>query len=575
MQQFRQEVIDALAPRLDRPAEQIDKMLGKPRKPEMGDLALPCHPFGKGKEAVDLARRLAQEIPTEGLIGGVEAVGPFLNFRISPTGLVRQVLHDIKAQGADYGSSSVGTGKTVVVDYSSPNIAKPFHVGHLRTTIIGAALCRVFEKNGYRVVRVNHLGDWGTQFGLTFAGFQEFGDEDRLEAEGVYYLADLYVAANQRADEDPEFRERARAAFKRLEDADEEVTAFWQRARDISLRDFKRIYDLMDIGFDTFEGEAFYNDKIDGAIEQAIEAGITEESEGALVVYVDEKQRQGDRDKPPLLLRKSDGASTYHARDLAAALYRKLTYDFDYNVYVVGSEQILHFQQLFKLLKKMGREWADHCVHVSFGRILGMSTRRGRTIRLEELFDEAVARAEPVVREQNDKLAPDDPARLSEEDIPQVAKAVGLGAVFFFDLSKRRSKDIEFDWERILQPIGDTGPYVQYAHARMCSILRKYDGDVDPQADTAQLTSPYEIDLVKALASFADVLTQAQAEYEPSLVGSWLLEVAEKANVFHKNCHVLRAEPDLAAARALLVDCTRTVLAEGLRVLHIDAPERM
>ena len=584
MDAFRQQVVQALHAHLDVPVEKIERLLSKPRNPEMGDLALPCHPFGNKKEkekapAAQLAARLAGEIAPAGLIHAVEAVGPFLNFRINPAGVVALTLEQIHRERERYGTSDVGAGKTVVVDYSSPNIAKPFHVGHLRTTIIGAALARIFEARGYRVVRVNHLGDWGTQFGLTQVAFEESGDEARFEAEGVNYLVELYVAASRRAETDPRFRERARAAFKALEDGDPQARAFWQRSREISLRDFRRVYDMIGVTFDTFDGEAFYNDKIDAAIQQATDAGVTEQSEGALVVYVDEakKAEQPDQQKrkPPVLLRKSDGATTYHARDLAAALYRKKEYEFDLNVYVVGAEQRLHFQQLFKLLERMKLPWAARCVHVPFGRILGMRTREGGAIRLDELFDEAMRRAEPIVRQQNERLAPDDPLRLSDAEILAVAKAVGLGAVFFFDLSRRRVKDIEFNWDRVLQPIGDTGPYVQYAHARMCSILRKRGGTITGAADTSLLSTPHEVDLAKVLADFPSAIAQAQDELEPSVIGLYLLELAEKANIFHKNCHVIRAAPELSAARALLVDCTRVVLRAGLGLLGITAPERM
>jgi arginyl-tRNA synthetase len=453
----------------------------------------------------------------------------------------RAGLGAILTQGAGYARSTEGVGKTVVIDYSSPNIAKPFGVGHLRSTVIGNALYQIYHHLGYKVVRINHLGDWGTQFGKLIVAFKRWGDEKSLATHAIETLYDLYVRFHSEVETQPELDDEAREWFKRLEAGDPEARAIWQRFRDLSLQEFSRIYERLGISFDSLAGESFYEPYLEPTIERIRQAGLASVSDQALIVDL------RPYNMPPCLLRKKDEATLYATRDLAAAMYRHETYDFWKMLYVVGADQRLHFQQVFKVLELMGFPWANDCVHVDFGLIRfndeKMGTRRGNIIFLEDVLDRAVELAEQIVDEKNPTL----PSKR------EVAEAVGIGAVIFTDLSTRRVKDVNFEWEKVLTFEGETGPYVQYTHARACSVLRKADQPVRADADCAPLTQDEEFDLVRLLADYPAVLRHAAEGYEPFFVTDYLLTLSERFNKYYHNYRILTDE---AAVRE-----------EGLRVV--------
>jgi arginyl-tRNA synthetase len=454
-------------------------------------------------------------------------------------------------------------GKTVVVDYSSPNIAKPFGVGHLRSTVIGNALYRIYDHLGYRVMRINHLGDWGTQFGKLIVAFKRWGNEMDLTTHAIQTLYDLYVRFHTEVDTHPELDDEARDWFKRLEDGDPEARAIWQRFRDLSLREFARIYERLGISFDSQAGESFYEPYLDQTIERIRQAGLVSISDEALIVDL------GPYKMPPCLLRKKDEATLYATRDLAAAMYRHETYGFLKMLYVVGADQRLHFQQVFKVLELMGFPWAKDCVHVDFGLIRfhdeKMGTRRGNIIFLEDVLDRAVELAEHIVHEKNPELP----------NKRQVAEAVGIGAVIFTDLSTRRVKDVNFEWEKVLTFEGETGPYVQYTHARACSVLRKADQALSAAVDYCHLTQDEAFDIVRLLADYPVVLQRAAENYEPFFVTDYLLTLSERFNKYYHNYRILTDDAAVREARLGLVKGVQIVLESGLTLLGIQAPEEM
>ncbi|MCY3022735.1 MAG: arginine--tRNA ligase [Planctomycetota bacterium] len=618
--QVLQALVPALAKATGLSTDAVAAQLGRPPKPEMGDYAFPCFAYAKANKvpppaaASQLAEKLAADATLAPLVQKVEAAGPFLNVRVKPGELCASIIRMIEEAEGRFGESAAGAGKTVVIDFSGPNIAKPFHVGHLMSTILGASLGRVFRALGYAVVGVNHLGDWGVQCGFQFLAWQRAGPVERetqLAERGLDYLCDLYVDINAPAREvsvleaeladkeavvNPEERERikkriaaakpeadardvaARELFKRLEDGDPELKQLWERFRKETLRYLQKSYDRLGVKFESDAGEGFYEPQLKPLLAELQASGVAVASEGALVIPMDDgPPKPGKERKPPFILRKSDEATIYGTRDLAAALYRKKTYGFHKNLYVVDVRQSTHFQMLFKALAKMGHAWHKDCSHVAFGimqikegdTVLPMTTRGGRMIPLYELLDRMVQIVRDIVREKNRDLSADKAA--------QVAEAVGVGAIIYWVQARRRASNFVFDWRQATDPNGDTGPYLQYTHARACSILRKSQAQPGSwrTADLRLLVEPEEAAVVKALEGFPAAVRRAGDEYEPSLIATYLLDLSSAFGNFLNKHRVLDSPPALRQARLALVDAVREVLAKGLGLLGVAAPGEM
>ena len=546
--------------------ETVCNMLETPPNPQFGDIAFPCFQLAKAlrKAPPAIASELAEQVGGAPL-REVKAVGPYVNLFLDRESVSAEVIGTILAQGSEYGSTNQGQGRNVVIDLSSPNIAKPFSMGHLRSTVIGNAIAYIMEKLGYKPVRINHLGDWGTQFGKLIVAYRLWGDEEKVKEAPIMELLSLYVRFHEEAEKDPSLEDQGREWFKKLEDGDPEALHLWKWFREESLKEFIKIYDLMNVSFDSTNGEAFYNDKMDRVVKLLEEKGLLVESEGALVVNLDEY------DLPACLIKKSDGATLYATRDLAAALYRYETYNFAKALYVVGNEQRLHFQQLFKVLEKMGFAWAADMHHVPFGMMLKdgkkMSTRKGKVVLLEEVLAQAIADVKKVIEEKNPTLANKD----------EVARQVGVGAVIFHDLKNFRLNDINFSWEEMLNFDGETGPYVQYTHARACSLLRKGNYQPGRAAELAQgaLDSKEAWAIITLLSNFPEVVQRAADNFDPSQIGKYVIDLAQAFNKFYANVRILAEEEAVQATRLQLVAAVVIVLKEGLRLLGLAAPEEM
>jgi len=560
-------------------AAEVRALISTPPTPEMGDYALPCFPLARSlRKAPDrIAAELQQAVqPPPGIVE-VRAAGPYLNFFADRPRLAARILARVREEGGAYGSDDLGAGRTVVIEYSSPNIAKHLGVHHLPGTIIGRTLCRIFERLGYDVAAVNFLGDWGTGFGRLIAAVERYGVSD-VASLTVDDLQGLYVRYSREAEGDPELTEAARAASLRLEQGEERAVRCWETFRAVSLTEFKRAYARLGVTFDRWTPESDYRARVAATLREMTEAGVAVESEGALIVRFD------DEDMPPLLVRTGDGRSLYATRDIPAAVDRWETYHFDRSIYVVGNEQALYLSQIKSALRQMGHAWADRVVHVSFGLIkfrdaetgqarVG-STRRGEMLLLEEVLDEAVERARAKIEANAERFE-------EGADLAELAEQVGIGAVLFRQLSVRRQRDVVFDWDRMLDFEGDTGPYVQYAHARLCSILRKADEAVSDQADVSLLDMPEEWTLVRHLERFPEAVRRAAEQYEPSFVAGYLLELCADFSSYYSagmrepDRRVLCDDERVRAARLLLVDAARHVIRAGLELLGIAAPERM
>ena len=565
MNAFRDDIIQFLKSRLPLDEATLQRALEVPPSVQLGDYAFPCFPLAKllRKAPPAIATELAADFEPTARVKEARAAGPYINFFVDRVAYSHAGLGAIVAQDTGYGQSEEGAGRTVVIDYSSPNIAKPFGVGHLRSTVIGNALYRIYDRLGYRVIRINHLGDWGTQFGKLIVAFKRWGNDTELSTHAIQTLYDLYVRFHAEVETQPALDDEARSWFKRLEAGDPEARAIWQRFRDLSLQEFARIYERLGISFDAQAGESFYEPYLESTIERIRQADLVTVSDQALIVDLQA------HNMPPCLLRKKDEATLYATRDLAAAMYRHDTYGFWKMLYVVGADQRLHFQQVFKVLELMGLAWAKDCAHVDFGLIRfndeKMGTRRGNIIFLEDVLDRAVELAERIVHEKNPSLA----------NKRQVAEAVGIGAVIFTDLSTRRVKDVNFEWEKVLTFEGETGPYVQYTHARACSVLRKANQAVRAEADCGPLAQDDEFDLVRLLTDYPAVLRRAAEHYEPFFVTDYLLTLSERFNKYYHNYRILIDDTVVREARLLLVKGVQTIIQSGLDVLGIKAPEEM
>ena len=545
-------------------SQDIAGALEIPPDTAMGDYAFPCFKLSKSlrKSPVMIADALAGAIHAD-FLGKVEAVKGYLNFFIDRAIYAEKVLTLALSEGERYGADGSGEGRTVVLDYSSINIAKRFHIGHLSTTMIGNALYRMHRFLGWNAVGVNHLGDWGTQFGKMIAAYKRWGDHDTVAAGGVDEMVKLYVRFNTEAEADPALQDEGRAWFKRIEDGDPEALEIFDWFKSVTLKDAARVYDMLGVKFDSYAGESFYNDKMQPVIDELRAKGLLIEDKGAQIVDLQ------DYGMPPALILRSDGATLYITRDLAAAKYRKDTYHFDKSLYVVAYQQDLHFRQRFKVLELMGYDWYSQCEHVAFGMVSfegeSLSTRKGNVVYLEDLLNQAVEKARAIIDEKSPDL----------ENRDEVARQVGIGAVVFFDLYNNRIKDIDFSWERALNFEGETGPYVQYTHARACSVLRKAAGIGTAQPDFSALSDPFAQDVVRMIEQFPDVLKAAVNRSEPSMVTRFAVDLAQAFNKFYYENKVMVDDPGVRAVRLMLTDAVRQLLRQALYLIGIEAPERM
>jgi len=568
---FIDSIVSLLKNEIPLSAGEIEGLIESPPDIKMGDYAFPCFAVAKQfkKAPAKISTELSQKLECNDIITRIEAHGPYLNFYVSRNMLFKTVLGCISNGGDSYGCSDSGKDKTVVIDYSSPNIAKHLAVHHLRSAVIGNAIYNLYKTIGYRCIGINHLGDWGTQFGKLIVAFKMWGPEIKeshlIREAGldITKLNELYVRFNNEAEKDPSLEDEARNWFKELEDGNVEAGRLWLYFKDLSIAEFKRVYKRLGIRFDSFDGESFYNEMLNDTVKRIKDAGLGVISEEALIVDLEKYNM------PPCILRKKDEASLYATRDICAAEYRKEEYDFSKMIYVVGSEQKLHFNQFFKVLELMGYEWAGDCIHVDFGLVKfkhgKMSTREGKVILLEELLEESCRIAKEIIEGKNPDL----------ENKAEVANDVGIGAIIFSELSTKRVKDVLFDWDVILNFDGETGPYVQYTHTRLCSILRKYGEKVTSDINYELLKEDDELLLVKKLDSFPLAILRAANFCEPSILSKHLLDLCSTFNRYYQHHRVLIDDVELKKARILLIDSIRQTIKNGLAILGLKAPERM
>ncbi|MHC4871544.1 MAG: arginine--tRNA ligase [Planctomycetota bacterium] len=563
------------------PEDKIINALVTPPDPKMGDIGFPCFELAKTwkKNPAQIAAELAEKAETDSNFSKIAAVGPYLNFTVNADDLISGILSSARDAENTFGRNTIGKDKTVIIDYSSPNIAKPLAIHHIRSTIIGAALCRIYNFSGYNVEAVNHLGDWGTNFGQLMVSYKKEEAENPDKKVDISELLRLYIQFHKDAEDDESLQQEAKEWFVKLEDGDSEAVRLWELFCEESLKSFKVLYKRLGVDFDHYTGESFFNDKMDGCLAKIAEKGISEESEGALVVKLEEEGI------PPCLLRKNDGSTLYATRDLAAALYRYETFKFDKCLYVVANQQELHFRQVKKVLEKMGLDWSDDMVHIKFGmlsfgggvfedqgdeRVTG-STRKGNIVFLEDVLDKAKEKAAELLKEgSKDPQIADHIEELSED--------IGLGAVIFNELAQRRMKDVIFTWDKALNLQGDSGPYLQYTHARLSSVLDKSGLELPGDIDFSPLGTPAELEVAKAIGRFPESVERALQEDEPAVISDYLLDLCSVFNRFFtdKNNHrIISDDKELTLARVGLVDCVRKTLATGLSLLGIKAPERM
>ena len=544
-------------------SEEISQLIEIPPKPEMGDFAFPCFRLAKSyhKAPPMIAQDLKESIGDQTFLSEIKVVGGYLNFYVDKAQYAQQII-DKYNNATDYGCSDQGKDKTICIDYSSPNVAKNFHVGHLRTTIIGNSLYKIFSKLGYKVVRINHLGDWGTQFGKLIVAYKKWGSREAVEEKGIEELMDIYVKFHEEAEKDDSLNDEARAWFLKMEQGDEEALEIWQWFRDISLKEFMRVYNILGMEFDSFAGESFYRDKTADVIKRLTDDGLLKESQGAMIVPLDEY------DMPPCIVAKKDGSSIYATRDLAAILYRKATYNFDRCLYVTGLEQKLHFAQVFKVIELMGNDYAKNLVHIPYGLVSlksgKISSRKGNVIFAEDLLRESINKTTSIIEEKN----PDIP------DKEEVAKQVGIGAIIFNDLYNQRIKDVIFDWNKLLNFDGETVPYVQYTYARASSVLRKI-GEVPDTIDYTLLTDEASIGLLKEIERYPQVIKDAAERYEPSVIARYGIDLAHAFNKFYHECQINVEDETTKYTRTNVVKIARYIIKDALSLLGIQCPEQM
>lgn len=559
---FKNKVVDLVSSQVDLPKDKISQLIERPKNEKMGDYAFPAFVLAKTmhKNPAEIAKEIAANL-TSADFANIQAVGPYVNFAIDHEKLISQTLDEVLSEKEHYGDQKLGEGN-VPIDMSSPNIAKPMSMGHLRSTVIGNSIAETMKKVGYTPIKINYLGDYGTQFGKLIYAYKRWGNEEDVKKDPIMNLFKYYVKFHEEAEKDPKLDDEGRAWFKKLEDGDPEAVELWQWFREVSLADFKRIYKELGVDFDSYKGEAFFNDKMQPVIDELKEKGLLHESRGAQVVDMGE-------DENPALIVKSDGSSIYLTRDLAAAIYRMNTYHFVKMLYVVGNEQAQHFVELKTVLKKMGYDWADRIHHVPFGLITQngkkLSTRKGNVVFLDQVLGDAVDLARKQIDQKNPNLA----------NKEQVAHDVGVGAVIFHDLKNDRIENFDFDLDEVVRFEGDTGPYVQYTNARAQSVLRKAAKmDQEPNLSDNSLNDDWSFSVAKALADFPRIIARSSDKFEPSVIAKYALDVAKKFNKYYANVKIL-TEDEQINSRLALVEATSIVLTEALRLLGVNAPKEM
>ena len=565
---FKDKIAEEISKVLELTKEELKEYIEIPKDTKMGDYALPCFKLAKEmkKSPVIIANEIKEkiEMPNK-YISKIEAVNGFLNIFINNEMLIENVLDEMESKKENYGSSNIGNGKNIIVEYSSPNIAKPFHVGHLRTTVIGRALYNMYKFLGYNTIGINHLGDWGTQFGKLIEGYKRFGNEYDLEENPIDKLTEIYVRINELCKEDESVLDDCRNNFKKLEDGDEYCTQVWQKFKDLSLKEFQRIYDILDVHFDSNNGESFYSDKMQEVVDILRKNNKLLESQGAEIVDLEYKNM------PPLMVTKSNGSTTYATRDLAAILYRARTYDFDKCIYVVAYEQNLHFKQVFEVAKLLGldEKYTNGLIHVPYGMVRlktgKMSTREGTLIKLEDILKEAVTRAKAIIEEKNPNI----------EGKDDIAKKVGIGAVIFNDLSNNIIKDEVFDWDIMLNFQGETGPYIQYMYVRTKSILEKENYVMNKDLVDISELEEHGIELIKQIYSFNDIVKQAVDKNEPSIISRYLIDVAKLYSSFYNDNKIIVEDEKIKNTRLCLTYMVGNVLKIGTGLLGMEMPDRM
>lgn len=570
---FKKEIAEIIAKNLEGLTEdEIKSMIEIPQDQSMGDYAFPCFRLAKTmRKAPNLiAAELAEKLQGEQLFSEISPVNAYVNMFVSREEMVKSTVSEVLEEKENFGRSDIGGNKKVIVEFSSPNIAKPFHIGHIRSTVIGNSLSKIYDALGYDVFKINHLGDYGTQFGKMICAYRRWGNREDVINAPIKTLLGYYTKFHVEVEEHPELEDEARAIFTKLEQGSKEEVELWQWFREESLKEFQRVYDMLGIEFDSYNGESFYSDKMPRFEKELSDKGLLHESKGAQVVDLEEYKLG------TALIKKSDGSSLYITRDIAAAVYRKENYDFYKNIYVVATQQNLHFQQLFKILELMGYDWANQCVHVPFGMVRleegTMSTRHGRVVFLEDVLNGAIEKTREIIEEKNPNI----------ENLEEITSQVGIGAVVFNELSNNRIKDYTFKWDQILNFDGETGPYVQYTHARCASLLRKAGENIvakaqDPKnvdfALLAKSDSAYE--LTKLIYAFPGVVEQAGEKYEPSIITRHIIDIAQCFNKFYHDEHIIVDDEVEKTSKIALVIATKRVIATGIGLLGMKAPERM
>ncbi len=563
---FKEQIADIIKCVTDLGKDEILSLIEIPNN-NMGDFAFPCFKLAKTmKKAPNvIACEIAEKIEKKDFIEDIKVVNAYINFYVNKTIYIKEILENVISEKENFASSDIGKDKTIVIDYSSPNIAKPFHIGHLRSTVIGNSLYKIYKKLGYNVVGINHLGDWGTQFGKLIVAYKKWGNKELVEKDDIKELSKIYVKFHEESEKNIELEDEARLWLVKMQEGDKEALELWKWFCDISMKEFERVYKMLNISFDSYAGESFYNDKMKPVVDELFEKNILKESEGAKIVDLEKYNM------PPCLILRSDGGTLYPTRDIAAAFYRKENYNFEKCLYITALDQNLHFAQWFKVIDIMGYDWAKDLVHIPFGLVSlndgKLSTRKGNVVLMEDILNHAIEKTKKIIEEKNPNL----------EDKEKIAKDVGIGAVIFNDLFNSRVKNVVFDLERMLNFQGETGPYVQYTHARACSILEKenFEENILNSIDYSLISDEYSFEIVKLLSQYQDKIIDASNKYEPFIITRHLVNICQAFNKFYDENNIKNSETNLKNARLLIVYCTKIVISNCLYLLGINAPEKM
>ena len=563
---FVKGIAQAVAQATELEISDIETAVEIPADTKMGDYAFPCFRLAKTlrKAPPIIAQEIVSKLVKPDFVSDIQVVGAYINFYVDKSVYVKNILTKVLEEKEDYVNSELGKDKTIVFDYSSPNIAKPFHIGHLRSTAIGNALYNIYKTLGYKCVGINHLGDWGTQFGKLIVAYKKWGNKEAVEKDDIKELSRIYVKFHQEADKDPSLNDEARAWLVKMQEGDKEALELWKWFCDISMLEFNRIYKRLGVSFDSYAGESFYNDKMAAVVEEIKEKNLLTESQGAQIVDLEKYNM------PPCLILRSDGGTLYPTRDISAAIYRKNTYDFDKCIYITALDQNLHFAQWFKVIELMGYEWAKDLVHIPFGLVsLGdckLSTRQGHVVLMEDILNQSVEKTKGIIESKNPNL----------ENKEAVAEEVGIGAIIFDDLYNSRIKNVVFDLEKMLSFEGETGPYAQYTHARACSILRKAGVDsIDGDIDTSLLTDEASVNVCKALDEFPAKYVDAAEKNEPYIITRHIIEICKTFNKFYNENNIMNSEGELKKARLAVVMAVKSAIKKGLETIGLKAPEQM